>query len=256
MDPNKEPVKKYFNKLIDDLRRDNPSMQFSTFPEFDYPVDGYIYGSLGYLLTKYNKFVCETVGTILTNTVQLKELDNEKAFELYTELCKFSQEKDDGITEMYFSDEPDKRKEVSCKKGCSWCCHQSVQVNGLEGKHLWSILPRNGISQEQKRVAIELAIEKKLNQKEYAKRLGLSKSRCAFLDERGECSIYEKRPLVCRYYTVYEHPDKCKPLTVPDTMITGLPVFMAILEAVMFELYGVGVLQVPNHIDHIKRRNL
>lgn len=241
----------YGRGLISSARKEHPDAKFAEFPKFHYPVDTYIYPSLYHMLVNYREYTANGIATVLANVGALAKLESEaERFNGYAELCQLAEVLDKEITEKYFKDNPDKRREISCKKGCSWCCYQSVQLNGVEAKHFWPLLKRDGNFVEQRRVFLELSAEGKLHQRNYARRLGMKKARCPFLSDEETCSVYEKRPLVCRYYTVYDDPKECRPLTVPDTLTTGLPIFMAVLEAAMFENFGVAVLQVPDIINH------
>lgn len=74
---------------------------------------------------------------------------------------------------------------VACKKGCNFCCHQSIQISSLEASYIAS---NTGV----RPVALTAPI--------YRDPLGFSgKTPCPFL-KQGECSIYEFRPLICRIH--------------------------------------------------------
>lgn len=74
---------------------------------------------------------------------------------------------------------------VACKKGCSDCCHQSIEMSNLEAEY---IAQKTGISP--------------VNLTQPPRRDPLSfsgKTPCPFL-KQGACSIYEFRPIICRLH--------------------------------------------------------
>lgn len=75
-------------------------------------------------------------------------------------------------------------QDFQCKLGCHSCCKPNLTVNELEHSAIQDFFDRNP----------EALIE--------AQRLATAKphgkKRCAMLDEKGACAIYEARPLVCR----------------------------------------------------------
>jgi Fe-S-cluster containining protein len=86
---------------------------------------------------------------------------------------------------------------VACKAGCDHCCHQPVGLTPPEALAIFAHLRQTLTSAELAAVALRLA------QREREAR-GLSSLErfspdqpCPFL-ERGQCSIYEVRPLACR----------------------------------------------------------
>lgn len=81
---------------------------------------------------------------------------------------------------------------VACKKGCAFCCHQSIQLSSMEAGYIAS---NTGIQP----VALSAPI--------YRDPLGFSeKTPCPFL-KQGACSIYEFRPLICRIHVSLDVDD-------------------------------------------------
>ncbi len=86
---------------------------------------------------------------------------------------------------------------VACKAGCDHCCHQPVGVTPPEALAIFAHLQQTLTSEEL------VGVASRLSERERETR-GLSSAErfspdqpCPFLD-RGECSIYEVRPLACR----------------------------------------------------------
>lgn len=77
---------------------------------------------------------------------------------------------------------------TSCKKGCCSCCKIDVHLTVLEATY---------IAQATKIIARD-------NQLTTG-----HKSKCPFLSEKGACSIYNYRPILCRTYHVLTPPELC-----------------------------------------------
>jgi Fe-S-cluster containining protein len=77
-----------------------------------------------------------------------------------------------------------KNRKISCKRGCHFCCVSNIEVTSDE----FLFLKENysGISSSQ-----------------------TDKHKCVFL-QNDECSIYEKRPAICRNREVVSPPENCK----------------------------------------------
>jgi len=86
---------------------------------------------------------------------------------------------------------------VACKAGCDHCCHQPVGVTPPEALAIFAHLRQTLASEELAAVASRLAQrERETNGLSSGERFSPDHP-CPFLD-RGQCSIYEVRPLACR----------------------------------------------------------
>ena len=81
----------------------------------------------------------------------------------------------------YYAMKPEAKLEVKCKKGCSFCCVNSVEITSDEKELLKDapILNRSGPA-------------------------------CPLLNSNGTCSVYDKRPAACRNREVVSLPALCK----------------------------------------------
>lgn len=101
---------------------------------------------------------------------------------------------------------------VSCKKGCSFCCYQPVDTTKEEIDIIF----------EEENPIIDRELLKKqagLNNEEYAK-LNYEFKQCIFL-KNNECSVYNNRPLVCRDYLVLTDPEFCDTVKYPEYKYIG-----------------------------------
>ncbi len=94
---------------------------------------------------------------------------------------------------------------ISCKKGCSACCHTQVSITDDEAE-LFAELLMSGH---------DVDIKKLQKQKEAGNdagkwyQLSYEERGCIFLDKAHNCSIYDKRPMVCRSNYVLSNPLQC-----------------------------------------------
>lgn len=90
-------------------------------------------------------------------------------------------------------------RNIDCKKGCYWCCAQTVYANPIEQYFLTEFIRKNFSQSEQE------AILQKAGEKHF-KTTGLNSEErlqnrhfCPLLKD-GICSVYDARPTACRIY--------------------------------------------------------
>lgn len=98
-------------------------------------------------------------------------------------------------------------KEVSCKKGCHFCCRINVDISEPEAILISEYCKENGIDIPKDRLEEQL----KYGWREIA---ATEAGWCVFLKE-GNCSIYPVRPAACRAYHVASEPHLCDTVTYP-----------------------------------------
>ena len=117
--------------------------------------------------------------------------------------------------------------EVRCQSGCSYCCHWKVDATEDEVDILIQAI-KNG--------EVKIDMEKLEEQAKHDNDSRLWQSpgentKCIFLNQSGQCRVYDKRPLSCRKCLVDSDPIHCSeklqkevsPILVPEAeLITSL----------------------------------
>jgi len=101
-----------------------------------------------------------------------------------------------------------KRKPISCKAGCSACCHLKVDIVPFEAELIKNHVIDNGIKFDRERLAIQTRALK-LGVGAY-EQLPFEERQCIFLNSEQRCSIYSVRPLMCRRHFVQSDPAFCR----------------------------------------------
>ena len=95
--------------------------------------------------------------------------------------------------------------EVSCKKGCGFCCHLQVDITKDEAEVLYEEI-LSGYEIDQVRLA-RLALRERTSE-EWKKGV-VTDNRCVFLNSENACGIYASRPSSCRKLSVTSDPKDC-----------------------------------------------
>jgi Fe-S-cluster containining protein len=94
------------------------------------------------------------------------------------------------------------RKDMPCKRGCSYCCFIPVSISRLEANNIEHYINKNMINVQKKKMSNQLPTKKFRD--EYVDK------KCPFLFY-DECIIYNVRPFFCRYHFVIEENNtNCK----------------------------------------------
>lgn len=104
----------------------------------------------------------------------------------------------EAINEAFEKSKNINKKDITCRKGCSFCCHIDVDINEDEAAYIVHYCKENNIQINKEYLSKQPA--KAREKTEYA--------RCVFL-ENNECSIYEARPVMCRKHYVVSEPKLC-----------------------------------------------
>lgn len=93
---------------------------------------------------------------------------------------------------------------LSCRKGCSSCCHTPVSLSESEGELIWEALEGDEVLWDRDKAMRQKA-------KPSPSEVSWEESACVFLNRAGECQIYSVRPASCRKVLVLSDPLLCDP---------------------------------------------
>jgi Fe-S-cluster containining protein len=95
-----------------------------------------------------------------------------------------------------------KEPDITCRKGCAHCCHITVTTTEPEVDLILEYTKKHNIS---------IDIEWLKQQRGFTEETHMFSpfSKCVFLNEQNECTIYPVRPMSCRKYFVSSDPELC-----------------------------------------------
>lgn len=117
-----------------------------------------------------------------------------KTSEMFSAAVKYAEEKDG--------------KKISCSKGCYFCCHSEIRVSRYEAAYIIEKC-------SEKKIEPNWKLAKKQNEGDFNK-LRWRHKKCAFLDDKGCCKIYDFRPMVCRTHNTFLEPKFCHSGNYPN----------------------------------------
>lgn len=151
-------------------------------------------------LSQLPQHVIDTIG------VKAQQLRDEPATDKYHWLKRIYRTADKAWEDI----EPDKKAQISCKKGCAFCCHIRVSATPLEADAIVKYCKANNIPINTDR----LKEQEKLGTEEY---MFSPHKKCVFLTDDNLCSIYPVRPMACRTYFVTNDPADCNTDSLKET---------------------------------------
>lgn len=105
----------------------------------------------------------------------------------------------DDLLEAFLNRSASDGKASECKKGCNWCCHQTVYAVTHEFLYI-SAYVQNTLTAGNQTKILKKARDKVMQTlNKSMKEQSQLKIPCPFL-EAGTCSIYQARPMACRIY--------------------------------------------------------
>jgi len=93
------------------------------------------------------------------------------------------------------------KSNMSCKKGCYFCCHDEVVMSEMEASYFLEKI--DGVEVDEKVLSLQNSVN------DFTK-LKWADMKCPLLDKNGECKVYENRPLICRTINSIDDPQLCK----------------------------------------------
>lgn len=93
---------------------------------------------------------------------------------------------------------------ISCKKGCAFCCSIHVDITSDEAFLLTELAKSTHAKLDKEK------LQRQANKNISTwKELKVEDRRCIFLNDVNECTVYKCRPSVCRNYRVISKPELC-----------------------------------------------
>lgn len=127
-----------------------------------------------------------------------------------------------------------KENKPTCRKGCAHCCYLCIYVSPDEAITIREYCKLNDIEIDWDK----LEAQKNLTPDNWTKNKP-EISRCVFLNDTNNCSIYPVRPMVCRKYFVTSDPALCDVYSGTNDV--------AILNVMGVELTVVGIHNVRTY---------
>jgi Fe-S-cluster containining protein len=121
--------------------------------------------------------------------------DKKRITQLYQKIFEYSNE----ITGLFLDQCRINIATVSCRKGCAWCCHQSVMILPGEAMVLAEWIKNSCNEPEREEIIQRLKKRNQITSCMKAPEFIHFKMACAFLSE-DSCSVYPVRPLSCRSF--------------------------------------------------------
>lgn len=129
---------------------------------------------------------------------------------------------------------------ITCKKSCSHCCHQIQVINDDEAKLLAKRAKEIGIDRQLLREQSEWKPSVDGQYEPEWFRLSPDKNKCVFLDDGGECRVYEDRPASCRIYFSVGDPMQCSMENAGEKVPTAFFLNSQIVASASFNLQKAG----------------
>lgn len=156
---------------------------------------------------------------------------------------------------------------VCCKKGCDWCCYQSIEILNWEQPLILQHLEKNFTEKQKHKVSHQLKLwfdyfdlrmskKKKLTLDDvfvdFQCMVAADKIPCLFL-ENHKCTIYDVRPISCRMHVESRNPEKCRLNPLRESMpksetmrrhllgeiVDKLPTSLTLLNFAVAPLFGM-----------------
>lgn len=128
---------------------------------------------------------------------------------------------------------------VTCRKGCSGCCHYEVEITNEEAELLVTVV-RDGCAVDEAQLRQQAARERK--DSAWLK-LRVPENRCVFLGDDGACRVYAHRPAICRKHLVTSLPEAC---TTPGAQVVPIQLLLAeIIVSAALSLPGTTSASLP-----------
>lgn len=128
-------------------------------------------------------------------------------------------------------------RQISCTKGCSFCCNRQITISEDEGKLLLKYCKDQGIDIDWSK----LAKQEGLRPESFVDVLKFVEAQCVFVGDKGECKVYEHRPSICRNHMVTSPKKECDMVKGMDNKMDYLIAdFAEVVASAMFHCSPTG----------------
>lgn len=137
---------------------------------------------------------------------------------------------------------------LACKAGCGSCCSVNVSVLEPEAVNIARYL--RGKLSDIERQSLLLSMKKMVNaicDVDEEERIAMRRS-CVFLSDKGECTIYPVRPLLCRSITSTNATD-CRDALAMQALGEQLPIVMNLFQKNLFDVAYQGLAKAMENND-------
>lgn len=135
---------------------------------------------------------------------------------------------------------PELDAKLACRQGCSHCCYLPVETTSQVIADIAQHVQSRFDHKQKEQLINKLQVDKILRKKP------LFRAPCPLLDESGSCSVYEKRPLVCRSFTSTD-VEACKKSVLDGSSVAQQPLRFKVYQAATVALQATLVKQQKNH---------
>jgi Fe-S-cluster containining protein len=127
---------------------------------------------------------------------------------------------------------------IRCRKGCSHCCHEPVEIWPHEAALLLEGARAAGMELDRSRLERQSRCTMETWREQPA-----ADTACVFLGEDGACRVYEYRPNACRKLLVVSDPRLCDAANhALDEVERWLCWEAEIMESAALETFGAGLM--------------
>lgn len=128
--------------------------------------------------------------------------------------------------------------DIKCRKGCSYCCHEPVEIWPHEAALLVEIARETGMEIDRARLE-----RQSRHTIDTWRRQPVAERACVFLGNDGACTVYASRPNACRKLLVLTDPELCNGAArAPDSVGRWFSWEAEILESAALETFGAGLM--------------
>ncbi len=120
---------------------------------------------------------------------------------------------------------------ITCRRGCSGCCHYEIEVTGDEAEVLAAEV-RGGVEIDRARLESQAARERRGREWE---NILHPDNRCVFLGADGACRVYDSRPAACRRHLVTTPAEACSTPGAPVAAVEVLTTEILLSAAMSLE---------------------